>query len=173
MNCISSRKLFSRYEILYLQLLSKNIDNVTINKILQYQANLARKKLDDWIHINADETVEYPIITITLSPFYKPIVMQGAECYNMLQFLVDKLENPKLLSPLDPVPYNIKKYIVRDILNCLSYKKPLVKFRDTDTPSLEFFDFWRNDEPTSKLIDTLGVELAKDQIKTQLLNFVM
>lgn len=187
-----TNKLFSETELFYLQLKLKSVDDITINKALNYQTNLSIQRLKSWLRLNDDKTINFPIISIVLSPFVKPVVLQGSECYDLLHFLVKKLENKKLVYPLEPVPPQIRKHIIRDIINCLCEKPPQVMYKNTEKTVLEYFGFWEDNKPTQKLLDTLGkfgpkplynlkdtenstpigLEKSKSRIKSQLISLL-
>ena len=171
---VEYKKIFSENEILYLQLQQHKIDRPTINKILKYKINVVENRLASWLNINNDKTIGFPIVMVVLSPFFNPLLFQGAESYPLLQVLVNKLENTKLVTPLGPVPNSIRKYIVRDIVNCLCYKEPLVKYKNTEISALEYFGFCEKDKntkkikPKKKLIKALDIEQIDNKINYKL-----
>jgi hypothetical protein len=169
MKNIKNRRIFSRIETLYMQLITKNFDQTTIKKMLQYKDTIAKKSLSDLVVVSDDGSVNFPIVIAIPSPFFNPIVFQGREAIPMLQIFVQKISDPKIVNCLPKPEPQIINYVVRDIINCLCYKQPLTKYRNTNVSVLEQFGFFKDKQPTDKLIDALELEFAEDQISPLLI----
>jgi len=160
----------------------KGVEDKIINKLLSNSLSVVRKRLSDWLYIDNNGIIPFPIIIVCLSPFYRPLVFQSEECYDMLHWIVDRLEDPKQVSPLEPVSYNERKYIIKDVINVLCFNRPKVLYKysesekkifgDSLPSALEYFGFWDGKRPTDKLVKALGLEPSPYQASSAIIDFI-
>ncbi|MBD3194579.1 MAG: hypothetical protein GF317_05945 [Candidatus Lokiarchaeota archaeon] len=161
--------IFNKYQWYYLQLITQKQSRVIISKAISNNTTMVENSLKEFLYFPKRQVTHFPIMICIFSPFIMPQILQGKECYPMLDTFLDKLG---LGTPPND---EIRNHIIQDIINTLCLKRdpgPKVLYKDTESTILEYLGYFKDGKPTPKMLRKLGLEYSKEQVGTSMVEII-